>query len=185
MSEPFLIVGLPRSRTAWWSIATTTPQSVCRHEPLKDCNSFEELAALWTDPKIDYVGVSDSGLVPVLERVLEEIKPRTIIIERPAAEALRSFENYFSGHAYDHDKVRVYFETSARMLRSFHAHSLVKVVGYADLSNPDVVSGAYQWLMPKNEWPFRFDMMHLNVQVDPAYVAREAVKPHSHWYRQP
>lgn len=183
MSAPFLITGLPRSRTAWWSVVATTPQSICRHEPLKDSNSFEELAAVWSDPKVDYVGVSDSGLVPVLHRVMEEIQPRTLIVDRPAAEALRSFDNYMRGVPFDRRAAALYFEASAKALRCFHDHPLVKVVKFADMNDPDAVVQAYRWLMPKNTWPVRFELLHINVQVDVGYVVREAAKPHSHWYR--
>lgn len=183
MSRPFLVTGLPRSRTAWWSVVTTTPQSICRHEPLKDSNSFEELAAVWSDPKVDYVGVSDSGVVPVLGRILEEIEPRTLIVERPAAEAMRSFENYMRGFAFNREAAALYFETSSRMLRNFHDHPLVKVVKFADMNDPDKVVQAYRWLMPKNIWPVRFELLHINVQVDVGHVIREAMKAHSHWYR--
>ena len=183
MSTPFLVTGLPRSRTAWWSVVATTPQSICRHEPLKDSNTFEELSASWVVPKIDYVGVSDSGVVPVLGRILEEIGPRTLIVERPAGEALRSFENYMRGFEFNRSAARLYFETSARMLRNFYDHPLVKVVKFADMSDPDCVAQAYRWLMPKNTWPVRFELLHINVQVDVGYVIREAMKAHSHWYR--
>ena len=63
----------------------------------------------------------------------------------------------------------------------------LKVVGTVTVTatlDPDAVAQAYRWLMPKNAWPVRFELLHINVQVDVGYVVREAMKAHSHWYRQ-
>ncbi len=182
--SPFLIVGLPRSRTAWWSVVASTPQSICLHEPLRVCASFEELRAVWFSLSLPYVGLSDSGLTFQLGRILSEIEPRTLIVERDTGDALISFERYMDGAEFDRPKAIDFFRDCARILGAFHDHPLVKVVRFDDLQNFDVVQDAYRWLMPGNHWPLRTDLLQMNVQADRAHFLAAAAKPQSFWWCQ-
>lgn len=87
MSEPFLITGLPRSRTAWFAAAAMNDQSVCYHEPLRRLSRWDDVFyAVWNGYGIRYVGASDHALGFWLPEIMRREKPRTLIIERPIGE---------------------------------------------------------------------------------------------------
>ena len=102
-TQPFFVCGLPRSRTAWWSVVASTPYSVCLHEPAKDCKTFEELKERWLSLPV-YRGISDSGLAFQMGRIMQEIEPRTLIVDRDPNDVLASFRRYW-GRPFDEYQV--------------------------------------------------------------------------------
>ncbi len=183
MSQPFLITGLPRSRTAWWSVIASTPISICHHEPLKHTASFDQLAAFWNTPGFKFVGVSDSGIAPPLGRILAEIAPRTLMVVRDREDVEASLEKYFAGCDFDRSASSKYILESLAYLRKWSDHKLVKCVRFEDLADHDVVRDCFDWLMPGSTFAPRQDLMNMNVQVDRGYALAEAAKDHNHWYR--
>lgn len=182
-TSKFLITSLPRSRTAWWSVLTSTPASLCLHEPLRRCQSFDDLDALWSAPEPQYLGVSDSGLATQIGRIMAEIQPRTLIIDRDIGEALDSFLKYFSDFPVDKVKAAAYFRISAQALSHYCDHPMTKIVRFADLHDFDAVNECYEWLMPDNPWPLRPDIFNMNIQADAGALAFEvATQPHTMWH---
>ena len=130
MSTPFFITGLPRSRTAWFSVATSTPESVCHHEPTAWLSDWPELVRLWTESKFRYVGISDSGLGMLLPSILDELRPRTLIIRRSVDQVEESFHRY----GIHNPIMRKRLEALQEMLRLYENHPLVRVIPYNELS---------------------------------------------------
>ena len=89
-SIPFLVTGLPRSRTAWMSVLLTTAQSLCLHEPSASFREIEELRTFYETDYPNYMGASDSGLAFFLPWILENLHPHTLIIERDPDEVTES-----------------------------------------------------------------------------------------------
>lgn len=181
MSKPFLITGLPRSRTAWLSIAATTQGSICFHEPTADLGSFEALKTLWADDRYAFVGVSDSSLVMQLGRILREVAPRVLIVDRDPQDAERSWETYIEGQFGEFD-VSGFMQRLHAELSAYGAHPLVEWVDYDDLENPTIVGDALSWLMPGLAFPKLEELMHMNVQVDRDWVVEKARAPHTNWH---
>lgn len=179
MTQPFLITSLPRSRTAWWSVVASTPFSVCLHEPAKECDTFEELKELWLSLPV-YRGISDSGLAFQMGRIMDEIAPRTLIVEREPGAVLASFRRYW-GKPFDERKVERMLTEAHRVLRGFHSHHNVKVVKFEALADYDTAQACYKWLMPGNPHPLRRDLFNMRVN-----VGRESaeVKSHTFWHMQ-
>jgi hypothetical protein len=182
MSKPFLIVGLPRSRTAWWSVAASTPVSCCTHEPLSRTACFADLLPFWNVPGFAFAGISDSGLALQVARILAEVQPRTLIIRRDPLDVIRSSTRYFVGQSIDLIAARDYVSTCRKALAAVERHPLVKVVEYDDLTDTKTVLACFDWLMPGQARHFREDLMHMNIQVDPAFVIAEAARPHNLWH---
>jgi hypothetical protein len=182
VSGKFLITGLPRSRTAWWSVATTTPASTCRHEPLKYCASFDDLVACW-DGGADFGGISDHGLTETLARVLDEVKPRTLIVHRNIDDVEVSLEAYFGAGSFDRVAGRAYLEQYVAQIDAVKSHPLVRNVAFDVLGDLAVVEDCLQWLMPGNPHPFNRDLMTMNIQANKAYVLACLKTPHPQWYR--
>lgn len=159
----------------------TTQKSICYHEPTARLRSFDELKALWSDDRFEYVGVSDSALVLQLGRILEEIRPRTIIISRPPEDVVRSFDLYMSGTGLRIAGQR-HCEMAWPVLESYRSHPLVGWLDFDDAGDPQSVWEALHWLMPNAEFPKLLELMHMNVQVDRDWVLEEARKPHTNWH---
>ena len=177
---PFLVTGLPRSRTAWWSVVASTPYSVCLHEPAKDCKTFEELKELWLSLPV-YRGVSDSGLANQLGRILKEIEPRTLIVRRDPTEVIASFKRYW-GTPIDDRSVARYIAKAAASLDEHADHPLVKSVRFEALNDYDTAQECFRWLMPGNPHPIREDLFHMKVNVKREYIAQAVARPHTGWH---
>lgn len=178
-----MIAGMPRSRTAWWSVVTTTPVSTCTHEPLQHTSSFEDLAAYWDKPQ-RFAGVSESGIAPQLGRILAEIGPKTLLVIRDRDDIEKSLERYFAGVEFDHAVSRKYLQSIADEMWKWTRHRLVKVVDFAALNDYATVCDCFDWLMPGNPFAVNPDLMHMNVQVSRDYALGQAAKPNSQWYRR-
>jgi hypothetical protein len=85
--RPYLITGLPRSRTAWLATVATGDESVCWHEPLTWLDRWEDVfTKIWGYSAHRYVGISDSGLGFHLPEIITRAAPRILIVDRDIAE---------------------------------------------------------------------------------------------------
>lgn len=187
MTRQFLIAGLPRCRTAWLSVASTGARSICHHEPTPDTDSFEALQALWAPNFGSTVGISDSALTLQLDRILEVVQPRTLLVERPIEDVLASFRKYLAStpHLVDDTVGREYLETLQRGIDRFRAHPLVRTVAFDQLTSYRTVRELLEWLVPGEEFPDLPALMHMNIQVDRAYCIDRANQPHNGWHHRP
>lgn len=162
MMGRFWITGLPRSRTAWLSIAATTGNSICHHEP--GYGDYETAAALWRGlGKYPSVGIADAGMGMIIDRILWDFSPKTLIIERPVSEVFDSFLAY-NGEASPNLMDRLYALQSALAKAD---NALIKRISYDALTDEDVVRECLDWMGIK---PLNLSgLMRLNIQADLAY----------------
>lgn len=153
MSGRFLITGLPRSRTAWWAVATGA-----LHEPISQqgYDAFDWKAG---------EGVSDAGAGMHLAKILADHACKTLIVERPMAEVIASLALFLEGRQVDWEFIRFKLNDLAEALQ--HDDPLIKRVRYDDLAIPGVVLSCVQWLgvKPRN----LAQLMHMNIQTDLGY----------------
>jgi hypothetical protein len=161
-------------------VVASTPFSVCLHEPAKECQSFKELKALWLSLPV-YRGISDSGIVHQLPRIMKEIGPRTLIVDRDPKAVLTSFKKYW-GKAFDEDRVQRLIAGAYVTLNAYHNHPLVKVVKFEALNDYDTAQECFRWLMPGNPHPMRRDLFDMRVNVDRNAANRDASRPHTFWH---
>lgn len=184
MNGRFMITGLPRSRTAWWSVVATTSLSYCHHEPLPHTRSFDDLKRYFeTWPHRPFAGISDSGIAPVLGRILEEIQPRTLIVMRDVFAVRESLEAYFGAGVSDRGTLWAELCNSRIILRKFAGHDLVKVVPFEALNDINVVRQCMAWLVPGPEIPFPDQLMDFNIQVKREKAVLDRKLPHNGWHR--
>lgn len=182
MSQPFLITGLPRSRTAWFAVTAGTGRGVlCRHEASADCQSFGELIAMWRNPAYQHVGISDHALGFQLERILRAAVPRTLVIDRPIGDVRASILAFMAGVEISVPAIDHFLECLSEALAL--PHPLVRHIAYRDLQDRDALIDAFSWILPGVEICDMDDLMRMNIQVDRAYALERARRPHSHWYR--
>jgi len=163
MPQPFLITGMPRSRTAWFAVACTTAAGICHHEPGR--GEFDDAKRLLVNGD----GISDSRLGLHLARILDEIGPRTLVIDRDPEAVMASFSRY-SDTALA--KVRGFASRRLDGLRAALAidHPLVKRVDLAALDDIDTVRECMDWLGVE---PLNLEqLMHMNIQSDWAHNLR-------------
>ena len=150
MSGRFLITGLPRSRTAWFAVATGAYHETISHGVHK---------AYWPEG----CGIADSGAAHELSRWIEAAKPRTLVIERPKADVLASLHRYFHLMAVDWNRVNALLDQAVLGLR--YQHPLIRRVAYDDLASLETVVSCLDWLGVKPPSSLE-QLMHMNIQSD-------------------
>lgn len=82
MSKPFFVTGMPMTGTAWLSAFLTLERTICYHEPMGRISAIEQLNELFASDFYSYVGIADSGAGFFMQWIMENIKPRTVILDR-------------------------------------------------------------------------------------------------------
>ena len=141
MSSPFLITGLPRSRTAWLSVFCSGSGSICYHEPIGGIREISDLEAIYQSDYYKFDGNADSGLGFFLDWILKNIQPRTLIVERDPAEVVESLARLGLPRTNFPDLLNA-------ALRPFKDHPLVMWVPYEALNVKRVMQKIYWHLMP-------------------------------------
>lgn len=131
-AQPFLVTGLPRTRTAWMSVFLTTGESICYHEPSMGMSDITEISAVYDSSFYKYVGVSDHLIGKHLAWLLENIKPATVIIDR----------------SLDPDEIANGGKLVQDNLNSFKEHPLVLWVTYESLTQKRVMQKVFWHLLP-------------------------------------
>lgn len=101
MSEHFIILGLPRSMTAWVSCFLTCGDVFCQHE-LTGRVPLEEISGVVQGQPFPVSGVCDSGLSQYSRPFVEKYFPnaRVAIVSRMFDDCLKSLEDIgFSNHS--------------------------------------------------------------------------------------
>lgn len=157
---PFLITGLPRSRTAWMAEVATFRRSVCVHEPWVTMDRWDDIfTTLWNARSVwDFVGISDHGMGFHLPEVMRRLAPRTLIIERPIEAVSASLD------LIGLPNNRLFLDLLSRALA--YQHPQILRVPYDDLSRTGFVVRCLEWLMPGAEIDIRRidDLQYENIQ---------------------
>lgn len=157
--EPFLITGLPRSRTAWMAAAAQNDKSVCLHEPTRYAAKWTDVFDIaWALKGFQYVGASDHGLGFHLPEIMARTAPRTLIIERPIDEVNASLARLGLPASN-------FCELLMEVLNTCRHPNILRVK-YAHLESPEVVGHCLAHLMPdaKQSWERLFCLQRLNIQ---------------------
>lgn len=143
MRRPFLITGLPRSRTAWLTAAANTvADTMCLHEVTADLPRWQSIFGIWEEPwDAFHVGIADSALGFRLSEIIAYAAPRILIVERPQAEVEESLARI--GVAKSN-----YCTLLAEKLEVFKTHPLVRHVAYANLADTAEVVRCMAHLLP-------------------------------------
>ena len=85
---PFLILGLPRSRTAWLSKFLSYGPWICGHDELRHCRTLEDVTSWFMQP---YIGSAETLGAPWW-RLVPKLVPgcRVLVVRRPVAEVVDS-----------------------------------------------------------------------------------------------
>lgn len=177
VATPFWVTGLPRSRTAWFAVAMRGPGSHCFHELTTDTASFDDLRCLWLlGEKGQHRGNSDSACALYAARILAEIRPRTLVIERPMGEVIASLSRLYSR---DMAHLAPLLERLNASLSG--AHPLIKRVRIADLTDREALIEAANWLVP-GHGERAAALTDMNIQVTQERALELTRLTHSLWH---
>lgn len=100
MSNRFLILALPRSRTAWLANFLTQGPIACCHEPFAECRTPDMLRSIIDAQGAEFNGASDTFGAFWFEQLKEILDdPKVVVIRRPMDQVLKSLEKL--GHPAD------------------------------------------------------------------------------------
>ena len=163
----FLICGLPRSRTLWMAEFMTDRNSICAHEPMFRMNTVEDIKEFYDKGNQIFkgnIGISDSGAGFFIDWILENVKPRTLIIHRDHLEVEESLKGMGLGY------VKTDF---CKVLQSKYdavkGHPLVLNVSFDALKDMRVMQHCFWHLLPNETFDEgRFKQMTNQImEVDP------------------
>lgn len=173
MSKPFLIIGLPRTRGTWLSVACSLmPGAICYHEASALMDRWEGNFDIWARAGYDYVGISDSLLGLHLGEILDRIAPRILIVNRPIQEVERSFA--MIGYPSTTNLLDIFLSR----IEPYRTHPLACEVEFDDLADIDVVECVLEHLMPgmRINRDKLAEIMHINCQEDLDRTRRLALR---------
>jgi len=171
-AQKFFITGLPRSRTAWLSTFFSTGQAICYHEPTVGMSDITELPSVFDTETYKYVGVCDSGIGFFAEWILENIQPRTLIVERDPSEV------YASIVQMGLKTTRAELNYLASELKKFQSHPLVLWVPFEALNTKRVMQKIFWHLLPGmafDETRYK-ELSRFNIEVIPSIAFADAAK---------
>ena len=131
MMKPFIVIGLPRSRTAWLSRFLTYGDVICGHEELRHCRSMAD-AKTWFAQ--GFTGSAETAAAPFW-RIFDKIAPgmNIVLVRRPVDKVVSSLLA-IPGVAFDENKLR------------FEMHKLDRKLGQVALRAPNVLSVSFDAL---------------------------------------
>ena len=141
MPAPFVILALPRSRTAWLSAWLSDRDRVCLHDALAYAHSRDALLALTAGGN----GLAETAGM-VLPRVLHDTLPdaRYLIVRRDPkhVEASLSHLGVWNSHRVVEEGNRALHDAAAYL----RTHAPVREIAYSDLGSFDVLCEVWNFL---------------------------------------
>ena len=167
MSVPFIIYGLPRSRTKWLSTLLTYGDIECIHEASIFVHSIEEMLHLFHS---DNVGFSDTAF-SYGHALIRHFVPnvREVVIFRPVEEVMASIKKIDVSDVaiYDFALLERNMRYGERCLYKIAQKPDVLVVNYKDLDNEEVCKEIFEHCLPevfdRSHW---LNLKDRNVQVN-------------------
>jgi hypothetical protein len=137
------------------------------HEPISQ-TGYAEFKPHWTENR----GVADSGAALYLPQILQDLSPRTLIVQRDREEVVQSIERAVEGRlkVLDYARLEQYLDSLEWAMAL--GHPLIKRVAYHDLTDLAVMRGCMAWLGVNP--PNLVEMMHMRVTTDVAWNIRLA-----------
>ena len=170
---PFIVYGLPRSRTAWIAAFLTYRDGTCHHAVAITMRSVADVASFFQRPR---TGAAETAAAPGA-RMLRYLVPglREVVVRRPVADVVDAMLRVdVSGVAtYDRAKLVRNMEYNSRALDRVARHKGVLVLDYADLDMEDACSAIFKHCLPYSfdrEWWKR--LRPQNIQADTKEVLR-------------
>jgi len=141
----FLILALPRSRTAWLSRFLTYGDHICGHEEARHWRSLDDVRAFCSQP---HVGSAETAVAPFW-RLIDTFAPTTriVIVRRPVKDAWNSLMRV-PGCNLDPDATLRALVSVDRKLDQVAARRPVLSVNFDDLANEATCRSVWEHCLP-------------------------------------
>jgi hypothetical protein len=167
----FIVLGLPRSRTAWLSRFLTYGDHVCGHEELRHCRSLGDVEQWFSQ---SCIGTSETSAAPFW-RLFERFAPdaRIVIVRRPVADVVESVVRLPS-FSVDREALTKAMVQLDRKLDQVAARCKnVLSVSFAELHDEQVCRSVFEHCLPYDYDPRQFAFWSpINIQIDMRAIAR-------------
>lgn len=170
MTTPFVILSLPRSRSAWLARFLTHGDWLCGHEEIIHCRSLDDVTAWLGRP---CTGSVETAAAPFW-RLLLKLRPdaRVVLIRRPVAEVVESMMALDLG--FDRSAL------NAAMLRLNRKLDQIErrvpgavVVDFAGLADEQTCARLFEHCLPyKHDAAWWAAVSAINIQIDMGQLLR-------------
>lgn len=145
MTAPFIIFGLPRSRTAWLSRFLTYGDVICGHEQIALMRGLDDARALFADPRR---GTAETAAAPWW-RLLPRYAPnaRVVVVRRPVNDVLDSLLS-IRGCTFDAAALRDVLLGLDSKLSQIEARLPCLSVSFAGLENEQTCADVFEYCLP-------------------------------------
>ncbi len=157
----FVVLALPRSRTAWLARFLSYGGRRCGHDLAVDCSSVAEFRSKLAT---DYDGTVETGAIVAWRAIRANLSgARLIALKRPVEEVLESFARA----GYASDVLTAEMHQRAAMLNQFAAQPGVETVHFRDLSDAGACNRLFERCLDV-PWNFHWweSLATRNIQID-------------------
>lgn len=176
LHPPFIVLGLPRSRTAWLARFLTYGKSTCLHEMSVTMRSVKDAIRLFETPNM---GSSETAMAPgwyLLRHYFPDIK--VVVVRRPVDEVMNAVTKLDFGFpvTFDERRRRLDIERLDRDLARVSGRNVI-TVNFHDLHDEDVCRCVFEHCLP-----YEFDetwwesLRDANVQSDVNIMMRYSLE---------
>lgn len=167
MTPPFIILALPRSRTAWLAAFLTYGDHICRHQTAIKMRSIDDIGAFFAQPN---VGTAETA-VSLGWRILEHHVPnlRRVVVRRSVDDSVAAMMrvDLRETAVYDAALMRRVMLREAAALDDISAEPGVLTVDFADLDRRDACAAVFEHCLPYPFPPAWWDSLRdRNIQCD-------------------
>lgn len=163
--RPFLVLSLPRSRSAWLSRFLTYGDAICGHEELRHWRTLEDVKTWFDQP---CAGTAETAAAPWW-RLLPHVAPdaRIVIVRRPVDEVVESLMR-LPGLAFDRAELTRLMHKYDRKLDQIEARvDNVLSVKFADLVDEQTCATVFEHCLPyKHDHDHWAALAPINIQVN-------------------
>lgn len=172
----FYVTGLPRSRTAWLSVALSDwTRSACLHEPLARLDEYtpEVVLSMLDATRCPNVGIADSGLPVVAPDLPALIPGPVLIVWRDPREVIASLTRYLGGDESVHAGGVAAMHARLGDFGRRHEHMMI---AFEDLNSIEAMKRVWVHLLPSVPFQRRRieSLMRLRIDADPARLLEGA-----------
>ena len=158
---PFIVLSLPRSRSAWLARFLSYDGKRCGHDLATQCGTMKEFAALFDS---DYAGTAETGAV-VGWRAIRRLLPnaRIVVVRRPVPEVYASLARFGLASPLLMDELN---ERDA-MLDQVSKLRGVRSFAFSDLNGLAACQELFEFCLDEPfDWEWWESLANVNVQVD-------------------
>jgi hypothetical protein len=178
---PFIIIALPRSRTAWLARFLTYGDWECQHETLRHMRSLDDVKS-WLS--LSCSGTSETAAAPWW-RLLLKYRPdvRVVVIRRPVEQVIESLLNVDTHGAGTFDReilLRSIPRMDVKLDQIEHRMPNVMSVSYDQLKHEDVCARVFEYCLPyshDSDWWHRMDPVKIECNMGSLMRYARAFQP--------